>query len=67
MVFETWHDKVTEQFPQIDKVVMDSAYRTPRICKRIFADGKLASLPYKSPMTKDGWNPYCIANTEADG
>ena len=34
---------------------MDSAYRTPWICKRIFEDGKLASLPYKSPMTKDGF------------
>jgi transposase len=55
VAFDAVYDKVTAQFPQIDKVVMDSAYRTPWICKRIFEDGKLASLPYKSPMTKDGF------------
>jgi transposase len=53
--FDTVYDKVTEAFPEIQIVTMDSAYRTPWICKRVFGDGRQASLPYKRPMTKDGF------------
>ena len=55
VAFDAVYDQVTAQFPRIDTVVMDSAYRTPWICKRIFEDGKQASLPYKNPMTKSGF------------
>jgi len=55
VAFDAVYDKVTEQFPEIKTVTMDSAYRTPWICKRIFSDGRKASLPYKRPMTKDGF------------
>jgi hypothetical protein len=53
--FDAVYDKVTEKFPEVNTVTMDSAYRTPWICKRIFEDGRNASLPYKCPMTKDGF------------
>jgi hypothetical protein len=44
-----------ERFPETKTAVMDSAYRTPWICKKVFEDERRASLPYKCPMTKDGF------------
>jgi len=55
VAFDPVYDKVTEQFPEIQTVAMDSAYRTPWICKRVFGDERKASLPYRCPMTKDGF------------
>ncbi len=55
IAFDAVYDKVTEKFPEAATVTMDSAYRTPWICKRIFEDGRNASLPYKCPMTKEGF------------
>ena len=53
--FDAVYDKVTDKFPEARTITMDSAYRTPWICKRIFEDGRNASLPYKCPMTKEGF------------
>jgi len=53
--FDAVYDKVIEKFPETEVVTMDSAYRTPWICKRIFDDERMAALPYKRPMTKDGF------------
>jgi len=55
VAFDTVYDKVTSEFPEIQTVTMDSAYRTPWICKKVFGDGRNASLPYKCPMTKEGF------------
>ena len=55
VAFDGVYDKVTENFPEIKTVTMDSAYRTPWICKRVFETERQASLPYKCPMTKDGF------------
>jgi transposase len=55
IAFDAVYDKVTEKFPGIQTITMDSAYRTPWICKRVFGDDRKASLPYKRPMTKDGF------------
>ena len=55
IAFDAVYDKVTERFPEAATVTMDSAYRTPWICKRIFGDGRNAPLPYKCPMTKKGF------------
>lgn len=53
--FDGIYDKVTERFPQIEVVTVDAGYKTPWICKRIFDDGRIPSMPYKRPMTKDGF------------
>ncbi len=53
--FDAVYDKVTDRFPEIGTVAMDAAYKTPWICKKIFEDERRASLPYKRPMTKDGY------------
>lgn len=37
---------------------MDAGYKTPWICKQIFDDGRIPSLPYKRPMSKAGNLPW---------
>lgn len=34
---------------------MDAGYITPYICKQLFTDNILPVLPYKRPMTKEGF------------
>ena len=36
-------------------VAIDSGYRTPWIMKQIFDSGRLPCIPYKRPMTKEGF------------
>lgn len=36
-------------------IAMDAGYVTPYICKTLFDDNILPTLPYKRPMTKDGF------------
>ncbi|MVX67440.1 IS1182 family transposase [Clostridium chromiireducens] len=36
-------------------IAMDAGYITPYICKTLFDDNILPTLPYKRPMTKDGF------------
>jgi transposase len=55
VAFDVVYDKVTERFPQVHVVTADAAYKTPWICKRIFDDERIPSLPYKRPMTKKGF------------
>ena len=46
VAWDSLYDEVTEQFPQIKFVTMDSAYKTPWISKKILADGRIPILPY---------------------
>lgn len=61
VMFDPLYERITKAFPQIGVIGMDSAYKTPWICKRMIDDGRLPSLPYKRPMTKKGghgWYEY---------
>ena len=61
VAFDDVYDKLVESFPEVEIIVADSAYKTPRICKKIFDDGRVLSTAYKRPMTKkDGheWWKY---------
>ena len=53
--FDGLYDKVTGRFPEIKVVTVDAGYKTPWICKKIFDDGRIPSMPYKRPMTKEGF------------
>ena len=53
--FDEIYDRVTKRFPQIKVVTADAGYKTPWICKRIFDDGRIPSMPYKRPQTKDNF------------
>jgi len=54
-MFDDLYKDVLERFPEIEIAALDSAYKTPWIMKQIFDSGRLASTPYKRPMTKDGF------------
>ncbi|MCX4323792.1 MAG: IS1182 family transposase [Lachnospiraceae bacterium] len=58
VAFDALYERVTRRFPQIRIVTMDAGYKTPWICKRIIDDGRLPSLPYKRPMTKEGFHEW---------
>ena len=61
VAFHPLYDMLKKDFPQMETIVADSAYKTPYICKRIFDDGKVLSTAYKRPMTmKEGheWWKY---------
>lgn len=61
VAFDRIYDKLTKRFPKVETIVADAGYKTPWICKRIFDDGRVPSLPYKRPMTKKGnleWYKY---------
>lgn len=55
VMFDGLYADVLARFPEVEKVVMDSAYRTPWIMKQIFDSGRLSVVPYKRPMTKEGF------------
>lgn len=54
VAFDDLYSRVTGRFPEIRVITADAAYKTPWICKQIFDSGRLASLPYKRPMSKKG-------------
>lgn len=58
VAFDDVYDKLTENFPEIETIVADSAYKTPHICKKIFEDGRIISTAYKRPMTKKGGHEW---------
>lgn len=58
VAFDDVYDKLVENFPEIETVVADSAYKTPHICKKIFDDGRVLSTAYKRPMTKDNGHEW---------
>ena len=53
--FDEIYDKVTKRFPQIEVVTADAGYKKTWICKKIFDDGRIPSMPYKRPQTKQGY------------
>ena len=55
VAFDDLYNKVTTKFPKIKVVTADAAYKTPWICKKIFDDERIPSMPYKRPMTKKGF------------
>ena len=61
MIFDTVYDRVRQRFPEIEVVTADAGYKTPWICKKVFDDNRIPSMPYKRPMTKKGnleWYKY---------
>jgi len=55
VMFDALYRNVLSAFPEIEITALDSAYKTPWIMKQIFDSGRLASTPYKRPMTKKGF------------
>jgi transposase/transcription elongation factor Elf1 len=55
VMFDSLYRNVSEKFPEIKMLALDSAYKTPWIMKQIFDSGRKAATPYKRPMTKKGF------------
>jgi len=55
VMFDALYKDVVSRFPEIEIAALDSAYKTPWIMKQVFDSGRLASTPYKRPMTKKGF------------
>jgi transposase len=58
IVFDTVYDRVTSRLPDVKVVTVDAGYKTPWICKKIFDDNRIPSMPYKRPMTRKGNHPW---------
>lgn len=48
-------DKLTEKNWSLDKFILDAGYKTPTIAHYLLSQGITPILPYKRPMTKDGF------------
>ncbi len=58
VMFDPVFDKVRQKYKDKIKVVaVDSGYRTPWIAKQIIDAGMVPAMPYKRPMTKEGFFP----------
>jgi len=55
VMFDSLYRNVLAKFPEIRMVAIDSGYRTPWIMKQVFDSGRLPCVPYKCPMTKEGF------------
>lgn len=53
--FWSIYEKIKEKHPNVKGIVVDSGYKIPAIAKQIIDDGKLPIMPYKRPMTKEGF------------
>ncbi len=59
VAFELYYDRLIEEFPQIEYVVMDAGYKTPAIARKVLKSKRVPVLPYKRPNGKDGYfKPY---------
>lgn len=53
--FKGVYDKVKENYEGIKNIGLDSGYKTPAIAREIIESGHKPYLPYKRPMTKEGF------------
>ena len=58
VAFDTVFERLTEHYPEVRGVTADAGYKTPWICKQVIDSGRIPSLPYKRPMTKQGNLPW---------
>lgn len=56
VAFKDVYDKVKVRYKQgIKRLAVDAGYITPYICKTLIEDGVDPAIPYKRPMTKEGF------------
>ena len=54
VAFPKIYDKV-KVYDGVKNIVMDAGYKTPAIARQVLNDKRIPVLPYKRPMTKDGF------------
>ena len=55
VAFDNLYDRLSEDYPEHETIVADSAYKTPWICRRIFGSGRVLSTAYTRPKGKKGY------------
>ena len=56
--FDDLYERITKKFDSVHAFVVDSAYKTPHICKLVFGDGKILSTAYTRPRTMKGGHEW---------
>lgn len=54
-LFDGLYRNVLQQFPVLQVVAVDAGYKTPWIMKQIVDSKRIPAVPYKRPMTKEGY------------
>lgn len=54
-MFHNVYEKLAPFADEIESVAVDAGYKTPGIMREIISSGKIPAVPYKRPMTKDGF------------
>lgn len=54
-MFDDLYEDVTARFPEAQAVAVDAGYKIPAIMKKILDSERIPCVPYKRPMTKDGF------------
>lgn len=54
-MFHNLYEKLEQISQATESIVVDAGYKTPGIAREILRDGKIPVVPYKRPMTKDGF------------
>ena len=54
-MFHDLYEKLERISQATESIVVDAGYKTPGIAREILRDGKIPVVPYKRPMTKDGF------------
>ena len=53
--FPSLYNKLIQEYVDIKNVVVDAGYKTPAVARLIIESEKTPIMPYKRPMTKDGF------------
>jgi len=55
VIFPRIYERIIKSHPDIKNVVLDAGFKTPAIARQIIKDGRTPVMPYKRPMTKEGF------------
>jgi transposase len=55
IMFYGLYERVISKFTEVEVVAVDSGYKTPWIMKQIIDSQRIPAVPYKRPMTKEGF------------
>ncbi|MGN0346686.1 MAG: IS1182 family transposase [Lachnospiraceae bacterium] len=59
VAWDSVYNSVTDRFPEVEFVTMDSGYKTPWIAKKILDDGRVPILPYtRYKGNKEHFKPW---------
>lgn len=55
VMFDDLYTRISKQYYETEAIAVDAGYKTPWIMKQIIDSGKIPCVPYKRPMTKEGF------------